>query len=229
MRPLRTETPPVLRLRPNAAVFMCGRTCRQHHIAVHKLRLMVSCKLSAVCARNGRMIPPPALLTRISTRPKCSTVCSTKRFALISSARSPPKPRVRSAAPDWRAAASAASSDRSLKVTLMPSCSNRFAMHCPMPLPAPVTIATRPRGGCSAIAYNRPRLAEARIWKTAPGIEDFRARGQGTRGSPVMLWNLLHAEAVFGRHAVGVEKIEKNAGRWEMAARSKDDGYAGLL
>src|SRR5712664_4166383 len=111
----------------------------------------------------------------------------------------------------------------------MPSFSNRFAIHCPMPLPVPVTIATRPRGGCSAIAYNRPRLAEARIGKTAPGIEDFRARSQGTRGAPVMLRNLLHAEAVFRRHAVGVEKIQKNAGRWEMAARSEDDGHASLF
>ena len=65
----------MLTMRPLPRSSINGSTAWQHHSVVHRFRFIVSRRVSAVCSRNGRMTPPPALLTNTSIAPKrcCSS------------------------------------------------------------------------------------------------------------------------------------------------------------
>ena len=87
----------------------------------------------------------PALLTRMSSRPWLATVCATAASAAarsvtsasITDALAPP-------APSSSASALSRSPRRATSVTAAPSAASRRAVASPMPLDAPVTIATVP-------------------------------------------------------------------------------------
>ena len=97
--------------------------------------------------------PPPALLTRIVTFPKASTVAFTSASRAASSVTSqaramafPPALRIPSAT------ASAVSFFRSLTATAAPAPAKSSAIPRPIPAPPPVTIATcpsRPNFSCT--------------------------------------------------------------------------------
>src|SRR5215831_5636327 len=81
----------------------------------------------------------PALLTRMSSRPKAASVERTA--ASISAARVTSQPRASALVPISSATACAAPASTSSTQTRAPSRANVSAMHRPMPEPAPVTMA----------------------------------------------------------------------------------------
>src|SRR6516165_5256975 len=84
----------------------------------------------------------PALEIRISSRPKASIVLATQVSVCASLVTSTATPIARLAPPSSAATASAPFWLRSAITTLAPSRANNTAMSLPMPLAAPVTIAT---------------------------------------------------------------------------------------
>ena len=101
----------------------------------------------------------PALLTRMSRRPNCSTAVSTSACApavvatsLVSATAAPPAATISAATSDAGPASAPTPSiepPRSLTTTLAPRSASRSACARPMPRPAPVTTATRPSKLCS--------------------------------------------------------------------------------
>jgi hypothetical protein len=86
----------------------------------------------------GTKYCPPALLTRMSTRPPAA---STMRAAEAGSRMSPATHEH----PRSEAAAASTSSRRPAMTTEAPQASSSFAVAFPKPVPPPVTIAARPR------------------------------------------------------------------------------------
>src|SRR5213592_2771771 len=89
------------------------------------------------------MTPPPALLTRRSSRPNASTASATRACAASNALRSPPWPLTEPAPSSANAVRSAVAASTSATTTFQPSATSRAAMARPMPRPAPVTIAAR--------------------------------------------------------------------------------------
>src|SRR5215813_11602687 len=123
----------------------------------------------------------PALEIRISSRPKVSIVLATQASVCASLVTSTATPIARLAPPSSAATASAPFWLRSAITTLAPSRANSMAMSLPMPLAAPVTMATL---FSSRMMFSRFRqvivddLAEAKrqIGDDVGGREDFEHR-----------------------------------------------------
>ena len=104
---------------------------------------MVRAKTSASKSTTGVMFPGvPALLTMMSSRPKRPTAWSTSALTSASTVTSARTKTARS--PRAAARASPSASRRPASTTLAPSAMNFSAIAAPMPLVAPVTIATLP-------------------------------------------------------------------------------------
>src|SRR6516165_23396 len=123
----------------------------------------------------------PALEIRISTWPKAWMVLATQASVCASLVTSTAMPVARLAPPSSAATASAPFWLRSAITTLAPSRANSMAMSLPMPLAAPVTMATL---FSSSMMFSRFRqvivddLAEAKrqIGDDVGGREDFEHR-----------------------------------------------------
>lgn len=114
---------------------------------------MMSCCRSqsrADVSSSGLEMEIPALLTTRSTPPKASTA-SRKAPAICSSeVTSTVTATALSGPPSSSATAAAFSAFRSATTTHAPSAASRWAMALPIPLPAPVTRATRVASGFGA-------------------------------------------------------------------------------
>src|SRR5262245_11063681 len=142
--PLRTESAPRLMMRPYPWARIFGTAYQEHHSTVHRLRSMVVFSVSGECSANALMMPPPALLTRMSSLPKRSVARLIVFSAVPCSERSPAW--LATSAPNsiFRCADASFSpaSSRSASTSLAPSLASRSAIASPMPFAAPVTMAT---------------------------------------------------------------------------------------
>ena len=134
---LMMRPPPCLRMWPIAR--------RARRIAPKSLRSKSACQVSSVTDSNTPVAEVPALLTRISMRPKASIAPATTRAqssARLTSAcigaTLPP------AATICAATASSNSRPRATMTTLAPSAANITAVALPIPWVPPVTMATFP-------------------------------------------------------------------------------------
>src|SRR6267154_4365847 len=73
------------------------------------------------------------------------------------------------------------------------------------------------------------KLSHAWIPNRTPGVDRFRRHGERARLARIHLRELLHAEAVFERHAVRFEEIKDHAGGGWMPARPEHDRHIVLL
>src|ERR1700742_851974 len=114
-----------------------------HSSGAHRLTSKVFANRAWSCSISGPYAGlVPALFTRMSMRPKRSSVRSTQRLAASSSTAWAPTPRAFS--PICAAAASALSCLREVITTFAPASASCQAIANPMPRDAPVTIAVRP-------------------------------------------------------------------------------------
>ena len=133
-------------MRPPPTLRMYGITSREHQTAAMSLRSRSSCHSASVTSSNFLAADLPALLTRISIRPKRLTVRVTNFSSssrLVTSAgwakTSPPLRAVISAA-----ARSSISRRRAQIATFTPSRARHSATPLPIPSLPPVMIATLP-------------------------------------------------------------------------------------
>jgi len=132
-------------IRPPPWRFMCGIASRARRIAANSLSSKSACHIASVAAANSPVAEVPALLTRMSSRPKAASVSATTRSqsaALLTSACTgatrPPAARISAAV------CSSRSRPRAAIATAAPSCASSTAVARPMPCVPPVTIATFP-------------------------------------------------------------------------------------
>src|SRR5260370_29737588 len=122
----------------------------------------------ASTAVSSRAVEPPALLCRMSSRPKCATVVWLARSRLSGSVTS-----VGIAIAPWPArwaVSSPAAASSSAIATFAPSQANRIAVARPMPLPAPVMKATlSARRGIARLLLMR---IERQAGSLKPGLQD---------------------------------------------------------
>src|SRR5579871_6785460 len=155
----------------------------------------------------------PALLTRMSRRPKFSIACCTIRPAPAKSATfspfvvaSPPAPRISSTtccAGVASAPSPARPPPRSLTTTFAPAVASASACERPIPRPAPVTIATFPlRSGMRERLV--PVEVTGRIDCEAPGYESLDTR----EGSGL---DVACADALRELAQLGVVVLRKSA------------------
>src|ERR1700730_524359 len=123
--------------------------------------------------------PSPALFTSVSTRPNARAPASTIAFAPVSTLASPatatawpPASRI-SATVSWTSA-----SERAAHTTLAPSRAKRWLMTRPMPLLAPVTIATRSVNRATDSSCSRHRGGDC----GGNGNGDHGGNGNGDHG-----------------------------------------------
>src|SRR5215217_7524085 len=123
---------------------MWPMTARQLRKTEVRLIAISASHSSSVTSHSGALRPLiPALLTRISSRPKLSSVCST--MAATSSGRVTSVRMLNAsplAAPRCSTAAAALSSSLSAMTTLAPACESRSEIAYPMPDAPSVTTAT---------------------------------------------------------------------------------------
>src|SRR5262245_40930278 len=105
------------------------------------------------------MLPVPAELTATSSRPKCAHTSCTTRPTSSSWPTSPGTAMLRSA-PNSFAARPILAASRPMSATLAPALASARAAARPIPLPPPVTRATRPAS--SDIASSSDELGERR-------------------------------------------------------------------
>ena len=79
------DTPPILMMRPNLFLTMCGSAAREHRNAPSRMTPMMSRHCLKVISRNGVSARLAALLIRMSTRPNFATVASTILLTAASS------------------------------------------------------------------------------------------------------------------------------------------------
>ena len=178
----------------------------------------------------------PALLTRTSSRPNCSTAASISAWppsgvdtSLPSATAAPPAATISSTtatAGPTSAPSPSIEPPRSLTTTEAPRSASRRAWARPMPRPAPVTTATRPSNRCSftrdprpctvrSSAGNRDGTPTQREVEGAPR-RDRRHLGPGLR--PAGLPRHRHRRAVRGQRAgqgrvLPLHRVEGGAAR----------------
>src|SRR5216683_532635 len=184
-------------IRPQPRLVMAGSAAWVTRNAVVRLRASAACQV----ARSVDSTVPdsgtgsaaeimPALLTRMSSRPHCSSAADTSLDAARASVRSPAipaasKPAVRSSVTlSWIRAVVAAI------ITAAPSSASRLAVAKPMPsgLPAPVTTATR---------LDRLNAAGMGIVRSYIGL-DARSPGPRKGGSAAGPWPPVGRKIAFG-------------------------------
>ena len=140
--PCMAATEDILTMEPPPDSAITGMACLQPRNTPSLLTALI---LRQLAMSVSTMVPRaimPALLTRISRRPKRSTVAAITAFQLSSSVTSR---RMNTAASPMAAATAWPSfSLRSATTTLAPSRASNIASALPMPLAAPVMIATLP-------------------------------------------------------------------------------------
>src|ERR1700694_648154 len=138
----------------------CAAICRRQARVVRKApsRWMASIRLQSSNRRStsGEMICTPALETRTSTPPNWATTFATPPSTCFSSVTSMVPPGA--AGPSARAVSSAPR--MSAMATRAPSCKYRSAMARPIPLAAPVTMATLPCSFMTASFWRSQRPPE---------------------------------------------------------------------
>src|SRR5262245_23625364 len=168
---------------------------------------MIRSSSSEPSAIEVRPSARPALLTRMSMRPSCSTALAIKARALASSVTS----RGAATCPDpgsSEAARSTSSTRRAPSATCAPSAASARAVVSPIPLEAPVTIAVFPCSAAIAGAYalcgadrRVDEIAEVaavpRVGKSHEVAEERRVRPLAAlvRGNPRELEQLVHLAA----------------------------------
>lgn len=113
-------------------------------------RAMTECWTSqsfAVVSRSGLEMDSPALLTTRSTPPNASSADRNAAPIRSSDVTSTATATALSGPPNSAATAAAFAASRSATTTQAPSATSRCAIARPMPLPAPVTSATRVASG----------------------------------------------------------------------------------
>ena len=122
---------------------MCGTNVRMPWITPHRLTPNTHSQSARVCSQIGRLQTTPALLQRIWTAPKVSSVCAAR--SSTSEAFETSVLTARTVAPLALKSASSLTNrsfSTSARTTFMPSAANRSASPLPMPLAAPVITAT---------------------------------------------------------------------------------------
>src|SRR5437868_130607 len=165
-RPASSIARPTSWLRAKAAVRLTSRT---------------SPKRSGDSASAGSGVPTPALLTRMSTRPKRSSVEASSRSRSLASTTShgTDSPSIS------LASASIRSARRAATTTDAPAPARTCAKRAPRPLDAPVTIATRPlsRKGSKTSTRSGEKLADQhRLQASRSGVADERGEGGDRAG-----------------------------------------------
>src|SRR3954451_9888234 len=153
--------------------------------------------------RSRRM---PALLTRMSTRPKAVSAALTISSAFLGSAMesvdaiASPPPALISLTTSWAGPASAPAPSRlapmSQTTTRAPSCASNSAIPRPMPRAAPVTIATLPATIPEAIWVD-PRSTNTARHRPAQAGDPVAADLPGAR-SPIRHGGILDAPPTRG-------------------------------
>src|SRR5215472_5660807 len=142
-RPPRLVT---LIMRPPPTLRISGMTARIKRIAPQTFRLKSDSQSASLTASKGLAMDVPALLTRMSIRPKLLSVISSTRLTVSAAVTSPctgntvPPVAVRMSC----AAASNTSGRRATKTARAPSEAMRWAAAFPIPSLPPVTMATFP-------------------------------------------------------------------------------------
>src|ERR1700722_5636326 len=156
-------------IEPRPACCMCGMTYLQHKYTEVRFTSWTRRQASSPVVRiesssGGEM---PALLNAMSIRPYSAATSANSRWtsaSLATSART--NMPSASAAADWPACTS-----MSTATTLAPSAASRFALASPIPLPAPVTTATRSCKRCMLLLIGR----DEHVLGLSEGIKRVRA------------------------------------------------------
>src|SRR5947209_2077467 len=143
-----------------AACSKCASAALVQYISAETLRSSIRFHSPTSASGIGPSSMTPALLTRVSSRPKCATVSATTARARCSSvtsasstSASPPAARMRAAS------ASSRSRRRATSATCAPCAASATAVASPIPELAPVTSATVP-SSVPAMALRCRRLEE---------------------------------------------------------------------
>src|SRR5262245_13728763 len=151
-------------LPPDPCLYMCGSTARVVRNAPSRWIARSFFQSANGNCSSGLTIWTPALLTRMSIFPNCCTVRATPASTCCSLVTSMTTPSALPAPPNSVAVASAAFWLRSAITTRAPSRTKVLAISLPMPLAAPVTMATlslsrMSRHSCAGGSARRRRLA----------------------------------------------------------------------
>src|SRR5882724_264149 len=141
VRPPRLVT---LMILPPPTLRISGMTARMKRTAPQTFKLKSDSQSSSLTASKGLAIETPALFTRMSMRPKLSSVVCTTRVMVAGSATSPWTGSTVPFVAFWisSAAAFSTSGRRATMTTRAPSSAMRWAAAFPMPSLPPVMIAT---------------------------------------------------------------------------------------
>src|SRR5258708_32234569 len=77
--------------------------------------------------------------------------------------------------------------------------------------------------------FDVAKLSHAWISDRAPGVDRFRCHWERARLSRIHLSELLHAEAVLERHAVGFQEVKEHTGGGWMPARAEHNRHIVFL
>src|SRR5512146_1005286 len=169
----------MLTIRPYRRSFMPGATARVQTNVLVRFASTTACQSASETSSSGRPTwptTPPALLTRMSTRPIPATRSATCPESLTSTV------------------------SRSCPCTTAPCASSAAAMPAPIPCAVPVTSATRPvRSGIPTVLEQRPDLLDAR----RPDTEDVGLRplvGAAERAVAEQIAHIARIELAHPRH-----------------------------
>ena len=139
----RPATEPMLQTVPPPRWSMWGTARRTSSNGAETLKWKDFSSWDTEVSRNGLDIEPPALFTTMSMAPKWSIVRFTIEASESMSLTSPVSGRARPpAATTSEATCSRSASVRAVSTQSAPTSAKAFAIAAPMPLPAPVMIAT---------------------------------------------------------------------------------------
>ena len=174
-----------------------------------RLTSTTRCQSARLIVSGGPTTAVPALLTRMSSVPKRSTVCAIMAATAASSVTSAERARLwHPIAPKRCAVSCTRSSRRPTQTTEAPASASASAKTTPSPEPAPVTRATRPdRSKSCATVGMISRAASPGTWPAAIGSPACWPMGTAL----LVMWTLLQ---IRGTH----HRARRVQGHWPARA-----------